>query len=134
MIEYYLPIKHLHWLFVAVSLILFNVRFFLHTYKPDFKNTFWLRMVQHSNDALLLFAGMTMMVITAQIPFVAALWLGFKLLLVLVYIACGFLAMYSEPRSRMAWIFYATAMISAVVIIWLAHCKIAPVCDFTVWV
>ena len=85
----YLPIKHTHMFFVAITIILFNLRFWLRTMQPEKPLPVILRVLPHINDSMLLFTGMLMMQIVPWQPFGASKWLGVKLLLVLTYIFVG---------------------------------------------
>ena len=66
----YLPIKHTHMFFVAITIILFNLRFWLRTMQPEKPLPVILRVLPHINDSMLLFTGMLMMTDCA----VAAVW------------------------------------------------------------
>lgn len=130
MTELYLPIKHAHWLFIAISIFLFNLRFFLRVAKPEQPLPLVWRILPHANDTLLLFTGMMMMTIAKWSPFGSAKWLGLKLFLVVTYVLVGAVCMRSQPRSAKAWLTYVGAMAIVGVIAWLAHCKFHDMCQF----
>lgn len=119
----YPHIKHTHLLFIVISIILFNLRFWLKTARPNKPLHTALRVLPHINDSMLLFTGMMLMTIAKWSPFGASNWLGVKLLLVVGYIVIGIFAMRRPPRSSAAWICYALAMIFVGIVIYLARFK-----------
>jgi len=117
-----------------ISLSLFNLRFWLKIWRPDKPLNVWLRYIPHINDTLLLFTGMMLMAITAASPFGNARWLAYKLLLVVVYVVLGFVCTKNPPRSLKSNLAYVAATATVLVIIWLAHCKLANGCSlFAGW-
>ena len=72
----YSIVKHSHLLFVAITLILFNLRFWLRTFWPQRTIPKVLRILPHINDTLLLLTGIKLMVLTRYVPFGNANWLG----------------------------------------------------------
>jgi len=81
----YLIVKHSHLVFVVITVVLFNLRFWMRTILPSRPVPKVLRFVPHINDTLLLFTGMMLMTITRYVPFGNADWLGVKLILVVDY-------------------------------------------------
>lgn len=121
--EFYPHIKHTHMLLVGLSIILFNLRYWLRFAKPERTFHLPLRIAPPINDSLLLFSGMLMMHIIPWQPFGANAWLGTKLGLVVVYVVFGLIAMKSPPRSHKAHIFYALAVITVLCAAYLARIK-----------
>ena len=115
--------KHSHLLFVVITLLLLNFRFFWKQCAPAKPLHKIFRIVPHINDTLLLITGATMAYTVKFIPFVNANWLGLKLVLLLVYIVSGFLAVKSPVRTSKAWIGYILAMLSVGLMIYLALAK-----------
>ena len=77
---------------------------------------------------------MMLMAITASSPFGNARWLAYKLLLVVVYVVRGFVCTKNPPRSLKSNLAYVAATATVLVIIWLAHCKLANGCSlFAGW-
>ena len=70
----YLGIKHSHLFFITMTFILFNLRFWLRTMKPEKPLPSALRFMPHINDTLLLFSGMMLMQIGHWQPFGASKW------------------------------------------------------------
>lgn len=116
-------IKHTHMLFVALTIVLFNLRFWLRTKQPEKPLPLVLRVLPHFNDSLLLFSGMLMMQIARWPLFGATNWLGTKLILVLAYIIVGVFCMRSQPNSGKWWALYAAAMLIVATIVYLARYK-----------
>lgn len=119
----YLPIKHSHLMFVVLSLVLFNLQFWLKVKNPNVKLVLPLRIVPHINNTLLLLTGILLIVMASWSPFANA-WLGVKLLVVVAYIGLGVVAQKSQPRSRKSWVFYALAMLAFLVAFCLARYKL----------
>ena len=82
----YLIVKYSHQIFVTVTILLFNIRFFLLWKNPEKPLAGFWKALPHLNDTMLLFTGLWLMKITHFSPFNAP-WLGTKILLLLAYIA-----------------------------------------------
>ncbi|UOO83134.1 SirB2 family protein [Uruburuella testudinis] len=119
----YLFVKHSHMLFVAVTIILFNLRFWLRFSRPEKPLSGVLKVLPHLNDTLLLFTGLWLMKITHFTPFGNANWLGVKILLLLAYIGIGIMALKAPPRSAKANTGYVLGMIFVLTIVYLARYK-----------
>ncbi|MDO4226432.1 SirB2 family protein [Neisseria sp.] len=119
----YLIVKHSHMLFVAITVLLFNLRFWLRAAKPEKPLSKILKIIPHFNDTLLLFTGLWLMKITRFTPFGNADWLGVKLLLLLAYIGFGMITVRAVPRTGRAWAGYALSMLCVAAIIYLARYK-----------
>lgn len=119
----YLIVKHSHLVFVVITVVLFNLRFWMRTILPSRPVPKVLRFVPHINDTLLLFTGMMLMTITRYVPFGNADWLGVKLILVVLYVLVGMFCLKSPPRSAKWWIGYALSIDCLCTIYWLATYK-----------
>lgn len=119
----YLIVKHSHMLFVAITVLLFNLRFWLRAAKPEKPLPKILKIIPHFNDTLLLFTGLWLMKITHFTPFGNANWLGVKLLLLLVYIGFGMITVRAVPKTGRAWTGYALSMLCVAAIVYLARYK-----------
>lgn len=119
----YLIVKHSHMLFVAVTVLLFNLRFWLRAAKPQQPLPKILKIIPHLNDTLLLFTGLWLMKITHFTPFGNAGWLGVKLLLVLAYIGFGMITVRAAPKTAKAWLGYGLSMLCVAAIVYLARYK-----------
>ena len=56
----YVPIKYTHMFFVVMTIILFNLRFWLRTRQPEKPLPVLLRVLPHISDSFILFTGMLM--------------------------------------------------------------------------
>lgn len=116
-------VKHSHLLFVVITVILFNLRFWLRTARPARPVPKALRFLPHINDTLLLLTGIALIFLTRYTPFGNANWLGVKLILVVVYIFLGMFCLKSPPRSGKWWLGYTLSMACLGIIYWLATYK-----------
>lgn len=121
----YLLVKHSHQLFVTITILVFNIRFFLLWKNPDKPLAGIWKALPHLNDTMLLFTGLWLMKITHFSPFNAP-WLGTKILLLLSYIALGMVMMRARPRSGKFYTAYALAMFCVASIVYLAKTKTLP--------
>ncbi|KLT73457.1 SirB family protein [Neisseria arctica] len=115
----YLAVKHSHMLFVAITILLFNLRFWLRFARPEKPLAGILKVLPHFNDTLLLFTGLWLMKITHLTPFGNANWLGVKILLLLAYIAIGIVTLKAPPRSNKANTGYSLSMLCLAGILYL---------------
>lgn len=116
-------VKHSHLLFVIITLILFNLRFWLAVCRPEKGIPKILKILPHINDTALLFTGLWLMHITGWTPFGNAVWLGWKLVFVLLYILTGMRALKAVPRSKTAWVAYFAACFCIAAVICLVRFK-----------
>ena len=121
----YLFVKYSHQIFVAITILLFNIRFFLLWRHPEKPLAGIWKAMPHLNDTMLLFTGLWLMKITHFSPFNAP-WLGMKILLLLVYIVLGMIMMRSRPRSPKFYIIDVLAMSCVATIVFLAKTKTLP--------
>ncbi|ASK26610.1 SirB2 family protein [Neisseria chenwenguii] len=118
----YLIVKHSHMFFVAVTILLFNVRFFLLRANPEKPLAGVWKALPHLNDTMLLFTAMWLLKLT-HLSIFTVHWLGLKVLLVLVYIGLGMMMMRARPRSGKFYAAYALAMLCVATIVYLARFK-----------
>ncbi|PVY87221.1 SirB2 family protein [Pantoea ananatis] len=125
MFAYYPLIKNLHLLTVAVTILLFLLRFYWQRTGSAMLQRRWVRILPHVNDTLLLLSGASLVMSTHFYPFSPqGSWLTEKLLGVIIYIALGSVALSRRPRSdRTRWIAFIVALIALVTIIKLALSK-----------
>ena len=121
----YLFVKYSHQIFVTITILVFNIRFFLLWRHPDKPLAGFWKALPHLNDTMLLFTGLWLMKITHFSPFNAP-WLGMKILLLLVYIVLGMIMMRSRPRSLKFYIVYVLSMSCVATIVFLAKTKTLP--------
>jgi sirB family protein len=121
----YLFVKYSHQIFVTITILVFNIRFFLLWRHPDKPLAGIWKALPHLNDTMLLFTGLWLMKITHFSPFNAP-WLGSKILLLLVYIGLGMVMMRSRPRSPKFYAIYVLSMACVGCIVYLAKTKTLP--------
>ena len=121
----YLFVKYSHQIFVTITILVFNIRFFLLWRHPDKPLAGIWKALPHLNDTMLLFTGLWLMKITHFSPFNAP-WLGSKILLLLVYIGLGMVMMRARPRSLKFYTVYVLAMACVGCIVYLAKTKTLP--------
>lgn len=109
--------------FVAITILLFNLRFWMRYARPEKPLPKILKIIPHFNDTLLLFTGLWLMHITRFMPFGNADWLGVKLLLLLGYIGLGMVTVRARPRTPKFWLGYAASMLCVAAIVYLAWFK-----------
>ena len=107
----YLNLKYLHMALVLVSVLLFNGRFWLRMSKPQDTLPKWLKILPHVNDTLLLSSGLALVWLSGWVPFGNAPWLGWKLVLLVVYVGLGHKAMKTIPQPQ-AWLWWVLAIVS----------------------
>jgi len=88
----YTALKHLHMLTVVITLTLFLLRGFWMLADSPRLQARWLRIVPHTNDALLLFAAIAMLVVGGLNPLQHP-WIMTKIVGLLAYIGLGTLAL-----------------------------------------
>ena len=69
MAEWYLPLKHFHLLTVAVTALMFILRFSWLLRGSPLLQQRWVRIIPHLNDTLLLVSGVLLVTVTHFYPF-----------------------------------------------------------------
>lgn len=110
MSELYPAIKHMHMLFAMISLLGFLVRSGLKFAGSPLLDKKLVKVLPHVNDTLLLVCGILLAVAGAVNP-LSQLWLLGKIVLLLLYIACGMFVLKwsSNNVQRVLGIFVALA-------------------------
>lgn len=120
--EYYLPVKQLHMFCAYLSATLFLLRLLLDlAAKPGWRQS-PVRYLPHINDTLLLSLAFTLLAIGPWQPFVHQ-WLGFKILLLLGYIAFGIGALKQRLSVSIRTLCAALALAQLAGIFYLARFK-----------
>lgn len=78
-------VKHTHLTAIALSVLLFLVRFVLNALQSPMAQKKWLKIVPHIVDTVLLITVVTLCILLKQYPFVDA-WVTEKLLALVMYI------------------------------------------------
>jgi uncharacterized membrane protein SirB2 len=102
----YAGLKHSHMLFITVSIILFQWRYFLKMRNKPLHKT--LKILPHINDTLLLVTGVSMAYIASINPMVHP-WLAAKIIALLLYIVLGMVALKSAASKSVIAYLLATA-------------------------
>jgi uncharacterized membrane protein SirB2 len=125
MAEWYSSIKTLHLITVAVTAVLFLIRFYWLQTGSLMLQQRWVRILPHLNDTLLLVSGILLVTITQCYPFSPqGAWLTEKLFGVIIYIVLGAIALGRRPRAqKMRWIAFIVAVVALVLICQLATSK-----------
>lgn len=96
----YMALKHLHLLTVAISIILFVLRFFWKWRDSAMMQKRWVKITPHLNDTLLLLTGIALVVMLKFYPLLSVdSWLTEKLFGVIIYILLGYVALGKKTKS-----------------------------------
>lgn len=91
----YMALKHLHVTFVAISVLLFVLRFFWRSIDAKVAQQKWVKIVPHVIDTFLLLTIVGLLLHWGQWPWETP-WLSNKLLGLFGYIAFGLVAMKAQ--------------------------------------
>lgn len=105
----YMFFKHLHLTAVALSVILFILRFVWVTRGSGMMQKKWVKIVPHVIDTVLLASAVVLCVLIVQYPFVD-MWLTQKIIGVLFYILMGLWALKWARTAFTRWIGFAGAL------------------------
>ncbi|MDR3431098.1 MAG: SirB2 family protein [Rouxiella aceris] len=96
----YIWVKNFHLLVIAISILLFVLRFFWKWNQSAIMQQRWVKIVPHIIDTLMLLSGISLIFITHFYPFSPqGSWLTEKLFGVIIYIALGFVALGSGKNG-----------------------------------
>lgn len=105
----YAGLKHSHMLFITISIILFQLRFFL--IKLDKPIPKFLKITPHINDTLLLVTGAYLAYIASINP-MEHWWLMAKIIALFIYIGFGMMALKSKGmKSNIGYILASTTFV-----------------------
>ena len=108
-----LMIKHIHMLFVALSLISFTGRIIVSEINPSLLAQKWPKIAPHVIDTLLLLSGILLVFIGSWLSADYG-WIVAKIIALLGYIGLGVMAMRSRGKNR--WLAFAGALLCFVYI------------------
>ena len=91
MLEYYLPIKHLHITAATLSILFFMLRAWWSVREMPLLQHRWVKVAPHVIDTTLLVLGVVLMVMLSLWPHQHP-WLAAKLIALLAYISLGTVA------------------------------------------
>jgi len=106
----YLALKHFHMTCVALSGMLFFTRGILMLRESPLLHRRWLNTGSHVIDTALLASALTMVVWSAQYPFVQT-WLTAKVIALLLYIVAGGIALRRGKTKRIRTAAFAVALL-----------------------
>lgn len=89
--------KHLHLTFIAISVILFVVRFIWRLRNSPKLQQKWVKVVPHVNDTLLLISAIMLMLQINQYPFQTP-WVTDKLIGLIGYILAGLVTLKATTK------------------------------------
>lgn len=112
-------LKHSHMTLVLISIILFEVRFWLFALKDKPKNKL-LTIAPHVIDTLLLASGITLAITLGFSPGNSP-WLMYKLIALVGYIGFGMMAMKAKGSKR--WVGFIAATLCFVYMLMTAITK-----------
>lgn len=102
----YLLLKHVHISCVICSGCLFALRAYWRWRRPAMLQRFWLKILPHLIDTVLLGSALLLAYRLGQYPLVAP-WLTAKVLALCLYIVLGSLAL---KRLRRGWLSYSASI------------------------
>ncbi|BCV50587.1 SirB2 family protein [Shewanella algae] len=114
----YPAVKHLHTTLIAVSVLLFIVRFVLKLRQSAIMDKKLLKVGPHVIDTFLLLSGLTLCFMIKQYPFVDP-WMTEKIGAVVAYILLGVMALKSNRNlifrifaflGALGWVVYAAKL------------------------
>ncbi|WP_404402392.1 SirB2 family protein [Idiomarina seosinensis] len=95
----YTGFKHLHVLFVVISVVFFITRFVWKRRDSQLLQQRWVKIVPHVNDTLLLLSAIAMLIISQRMP-VSDPWVTEKVIGVIGYILFGLVALKSATPAK----------------------------------
>jgi len=114
----YPAVKHLHFTFIALSVLLLTVRFVLHLRQSALMEKKLLKIAPHVIDTFLLLSGLTLCFMIQQFPFVDP-WMTEKIGAVVAYIVLGAIAIKANRNKlfkvfaylgAIGWLVYAAKL------------------------
>lgn len=114
----YPAVKHLHFTFIALSVLLLTVRFVLHLRQSALMEKKLLKIAPHVIDTFLLLSGLTLCFMIQQFPFVEP-WMTEKIGAVVAYIVLGAIAIKANRNKlfkvfaylgAIGWLVYAAKL------------------------
>lgn len=117
-------IYHLHPLIAALSIFIFNYKFWKNYINYEYVISHRSRILSRCVDSLLLLTGVILWICRGFSNLLFDVkWFDFKLLLVVVYILLGNCCLKAQKGSQKSLFFYILAMLSIVLVIFLVKTK-----------
>ncbi|MGM0482124.1 MAG: SirB2 family protein [Pseudomonadota bacterium] len=117
----YIAFKHLHVLFVVISVVLFITRFVWKQGNSQLLYKRWVKIVPHVNDTLLLLSAIAMLIISQRAP-ISDPWVTEKVIGVIGYILFGLLALKSSTTAK-SWTGFVIACAWLLALVHVAYSK-----------
>lgn len=118
MTEIYLPLKHTHLMFMAISVVFFITRGGSRLLGKTWQTQKWAKISPHVIDTILFVTGILLMFATQQFP-IEQSWLTVKLVLLVGYIVFGIKAMKVDSVMQQRT-FFAAAILCVLLMITVA--------------
>lgn len=118
LVEMYVPLKHSHMMFMAISIVFFIARGGSRLLGAQWQTQKWAKISPHIIDTLLFATGILLMFATSQFP-IAQDWLTVKIILLVGYIMFGIKAMKVASAMKQRT-FFAAAVLCALLMITVA--------------
>jgi len=110
MIEFYLPLRHLHIGCAVLSIALFVLRGALMLAGSPWQRHLVLRYLPHAVDTVLLMSALVLTTVVRQYPFANG-WLTAKVVLLTVYVGLGSIALRRGRTRRVRIVALAGALL-----------------------
>jgi uncharacterized membrane protein SirB2 len=120
MIEYYLPLRHLHIACAILSIALFAFRGGLMIAESPLLGGRVLRTLPHVVDTVLLTTALMLTTVVHQYPFVHG-WLTLKVVLLVVYVALGSIAIRRGRTKRVRIVAFVAALATVAFLVTVAR-------------
>jgi len=116
--ELYVPLKHSHLMFMAISVLFFIARGGSKVFGGEWQNAKWAKISPHVIDTVLFVTGILLMFATQMFP-ISHDWLTVKMILLVGYIMFGIMTMKSTSVMKQRT-FYAGAILCVLLMITVA--------------
>jgi uncharacterized membrane protein SirB2 len=120
MIEYYLPLRHLHIACAILSIALFAFRGGLMIAESPLLRGRVLRTLPHVVDTVLLTTALMLTTVVHQYPFVHG-WLTLKVVLLVVYVVLGSIAIRRGRTKRVRIVAFVAALATVAFLVTVAR-------------
>jgi uncharacterized membrane protein SirB2 len=120
MIEFYLPLRHLHIGCAVLSIALFVLRGALMLADSPWQRHLVLRYLPHAVDTVLLMSALVLTTVVRQYPFANG-WLTAKVVLLTVYVGLGSIALRRWRTRRVRIVALAGALLAVAFLVSVAR-------------
>jgi uncharacterized membrane protein SirB2 len=120
MIEFYLPLRHMHIACAILTVTLFVLRGGLMIADSPWQRNVVLRYLPHAVDTVLLMTALMLTTVIRQFPFSTG-WLTMKVLLLVVYIVLGSIALKRGRTRRIRIAAFVAALLTVAFLLTVAR-------------